>query len=258
MTRPLRSSSDVAGGFTRLERTILSALAAELRDTVHDLARQFAASRPGRRLNTGFGLFTTVDFQTPAPLAGPTGDFGSVHAMVGALPDPIAFTVRLQDGRLVGLMGESYGQDTRQIDFATAPFDQVFTIDASGRSIPVQSAPMTTLHATPPPFRSPSPPLRRPDVSGARQIARPTPPAIAPGPTPSPDAAPIDRLSLLIGVWTIIGVIAVLAVLLLDVPWPFALVAAVWVSAMLRKPKAVTALQRGLNDYQKARAAQQG
>lgn len=258
MTRPLRSSSDVAGGYTRLERTILSALAADLRDTLPDLARQIAASRPGHRRNTGFGLFTDLTVTSPVPLSGPSGDFGTVHAMVGPLRDPIAFTARLQDGRFIGLMGDSYGQDTRSIDFATVPFDQVFTVDASGRSTPVQIAPSASpLTASAPP-RSPSPPVRRPDLGAAFEVARPTSAsikaALAPDPTPASGAEPIDRVSLMIGAWTLIGVVAVLAVLLFDVPWPFALVAAFWLSAALRKPKTVSALQRGVETWKTARA----
>lgn len=115
----------------------MEALAHDLRGEVPDLAGQFEESRPSHRRNTGFGLFTEmiVDRTRPAPVSGPTGDLGTVHAMVGDLPDPIAFKARLRHGVLLGLHGESYGQDTRGIDFATIAFDQVFLVNDQGRSI---------------------------------------------------------------------------------------------------------------------------
>lgn len=143
--------------FTPLETAVLDGLAWELRDTAPDLAGQFAESLPGQRRNTGSGLFTEliVDRTRPAPLTTPTGRFGTVHAMVGDLPDPVAFQVELRGGRLLHLFGDAYGQDTRDIDFATVPFDQVFTIDAAGESIAFEPAalippsPLLNLHRYP-------------------------------------------------------------------------------------------------------------
>jgi hypothetical protein len=124
--------------FTRLERSVMAALAHDLRSQIPDLAAQFAASTPSVRRNTGFGLFSEmiVDRNHPAPASGPTGDLGTVHAMVGTLADPIAFKARVRNGVLLGLFGDSYGQDTRSIDFATVAFDQVFTVREDGQSIP--------------------------------------------------------------------------------------------------------------------------
>lgn len=115
----------------------MEALAYDLRGQVPDLAGQFEESRPSQRRNSGFGLFTEmiVDRNRPAPSSGPTGDLGTVHAMVGGLPDPIAFKARLRHGVLLGLHGDSYGQDTRAIDFATVPFDEIFLVDDNGESI---------------------------------------------------------------------------------------------------------------------------
>jgi hypothetical protein len=123
--------------FTPLESDILDALAWDLRDIAPDLAGQFAESLPGSRRNTGSGLFTEliVDRFRPPPMTTPTGRFGTVHAMVGDLPDPIAFQVELRAGRLLSLHGDAYGQDTRAIDFARVPFDQVFTLDDRGESV---------------------------------------------------------------------------------------------------------------------------
>lgn len=128
--------------FTPLETAVLDALAWELRDAAPDLAGQFAESLPGQRCNTGSGLYTEVivDRTRPAPLTTPSGRFGTVHAMVGDLPDPVAFQVELRAGRLLYLFGDAYGQDTRDIDFTTVPFDQVFTIDAAGQSVAFEPA----------------------------------------------------------------------------------------------------------------------
>jgi len=143
--------------FTPLETAVLDALAWEMRDIAPDLAGQFADSLPGQRRNTGSGLFTEliVDRTRPAPLTTPTGRFGTVHAMVGDLPDPVAFQAELRAGRLLYLFGDAYGQDTREIDFASVPFDQVFTIDAAGESVAFDPAalmppsPLLDLHRYP-------------------------------------------------------------------------------------------------------------
>jgi len=127
----------VSDRFTRLETAVLDALAWELCDDAPDLAGQFAESLAGQRRNNGSGLFTEliVDRTRPAPLNTLTGRFGTVHAMVGDLPDPIAFQVDLREGRLLALHGDAYAQDTRDIDFARVPFDQVFTLNGQGESI---------------------------------------------------------------------------------------------------------------------------
>lgn len=260
----------------------MEALAADLRDVAPDLAGQFQASRPRLRRNSGFGLFTEATSDPARPfLADATGDFGTVHAMVGDLPDPVAFTARLQSGRFVGLMGDSYGQDTRSIDFASVHFSQVFTVDPSGRSIPFQSAssppsepqvqrvsprPRPSVPTTQP--RQPQVRVTRPDdfkslvqaarqgsdalrvaVDDARRDARPVEASAQP---------PVDKVTLLIGAWTVIAVVAVLAVVLFRVSWIFALVAAFWVGAALRKPRALAALQRGIDGWNASRAAQRG
>lgn len=115
----------------------MDALAHDLRREVPDLAGQFGEALPGLRRNTAFGAYVEmiVDRNRPAPGHGPTGAFGSVHAMVGDLPDPVAFRVHLRQGRLLGLEADSYGHDTRHIDFQTAPFDEVFYLDDAGDSI---------------------------------------------------------------------------------------------------------------------------
>lgn len=150
--------------YAPLERAVMAALAHELRNEVPDLARQFIHSRPGQRRNSGLGLYTEMipDRGRPRPgrsagavTLGPSGNLGTVHAMVGSLRDPIAFQVRLSNGSLLGLFGDSYGQDTRGVDFATTPFDQVFMLDAQGQSVAFEPAPATPADASA--WRSPAP-----------------------------------------------------------------------------------------------------
>ena len=143
--------------FTPLESDVLDALAWDLRDLAPDLAGQFAESLPGQRRNTGSGLFTEliVDRTRPPPITTPTGRFGTVHAMVGDLADPVAFQVDLREGRLLALHGDAYGQDTRDVDFATVRFDQVFTVNDQGESVAFDPAalmppsPLLDLHSDP-------------------------------------------------------------------------------------------------------------
>ncbi|RYG12449.1 MAG: hypothetical protein EON96_13800, partial [Caulobacteraceae bacterium] len=121
---------------TPLESAVLDALAWELGDVAPDLAGQVEESLSGLRRNTGQGLYTELIVARGRPLpGGPTGRFGTTHAMVGDLPDPIGFQVELREGRLLALHGQSYGQDTRAIDFAAVPFEDVFTVDDQGESI---------------------------------------------------------------------------------------------------------------------------
>jgi len=164
---------------TPLESAVLDAMAWELRDLVPDLAGQVEDSLPGLRRNTGAGLYSEriVDRHRPPPKSPAqrqvTGLFGTVHAMVGDLPDPIGFQVELRQGRLLALHGQSYGQDTRAIDFATAPFEDVFTVDPEGESI-----------AYDPAGHMPESPLRRlqAEYDDPPQPVAPRPAAQAPEP----------------------------------------------------------------------------
>lgn len=143
---------------TPLERAVLDALAWELRDVAPDLAGQVEDSLPGLRRNTGAGLLTEliVDRRRPSSGAEATGLFGTTHAVIDGLSDPVAFQVELRQGRLIALHGFSYDQDTRAVDFATVPFEDVFLIDEAGESIlfdPARTLPDSPLLdlQTPPP-----------------------------------------------------------------------------------------------------------
>lgn len=250
--------------FTPLESDILDALAWDLRDIAPDLAGQFAESLPGSRRNTGSGLFTEliVDRSRPPPLTTPTGRFGTVHAMVGDLPDPIAFQVELREGRLLALHGDAYGQDTRAIDFARVPFDQVFTLDEHGESIAFDPAAMMppsplldlhqhTDHEPPLPVSRPAPmtvaevqTLQNEKLQGLIALfgkVVPASPEAAADESP-PDKA--DRTTVLIGLWVFLGAFAFLAVFLFDIPFVFALILVGVLGQALHKPKVLDALTR--------------
>lgn len=250
--------------FTPLESDILDALAWDLRDVAPDLAGQFAEALPGVRRNTGSGLFTEVIVHRarPAPLTTPTGRFGTVHAMVGDLPDPIAFQAEMVGGRLIALHGDAYGQDTRAIDFARVPYDQIFTLDQYGESVALDPATLMqpgpeldlNRHADHDPPGPAGPSLIHP---GELQQTRP------PGsqtlvdvlfgkvdPT-SRDAAAdegrpdkSDQTSVLIGLWVFIAALSFLAIALFDFSIFFAVFLAIIVGRMLHKPKILDALTR--------------
>jgi hypothetical protein len=244
--------------FTLLESDILDALAWDLRDVAPDLAGQFADSLPGARRNTGSGLFTEliVDRDRPPPLTEPTGRFGTVHAMVSDLPDPIAFQVELRHGRLLALHGDAYGQDTRAIDFARVPFDQVFTVDDQGDSIAfdparlMQPVPLHDLrrnpgHPGPPPDDAPVARNTAADdlvgiifgASGAGTVVR------ARDADDSPPAKS-DETSVLIAAWAAIAALTVLLVVIVRVPWMFALIIAFTIGRVVQKPTVLSALAR--------------
>ena len=240
--------------FTPLETAVLDALAWELSDIAPDLAGQFAESLPGQRRNTGSGLFTEVivDRTRPAPLTTPTGRFGTVHAMVGDLPDPIAFQVDLRAGRLLYLFGDAYGQDTRDIDFATVPFDQVFTIDAQGESVAFEPAalmppsPLLDLHTWADPAPTPAIELQLVNVGALQRVQDASPPDpmanLFPARTYAGDKQE-SLTSLLIGLWVVIGAVAIIAVLLFRLPLVLAVFGAVMLGRWVRKPAFLSAIQ---------------
>lgn len=273
--------------YTRLETAVMAALAHDLRKQIPDLAGQFEEARPGLRRNTAFGWYveTIVDRARPLPASGPSGHFGTVHAMLPGLSESVAFQVEVMNGRLLALHGDSYGQDTRAIDLAAVVPTEIFTIDADGRSVPYQPAtgyradsPLRVLQrntdpeSAPPPEPPPEPPRlvnvgplqRVQDVGRPPETARPEPrkPETrrpAPGPTslPAPDDnldALGDHASLLIGVWLAIGAVAILAVLLFDAPVFVSLFIAFFIGRAVKNPKALDLIARALREMK----AQQG
>jgi hypothetical protein len=252
--------------FTKLERDIMAALAWDLRHVSPDLAGQFEESLPGTRRNTGSGLFTETIVSSRRPLSAEreTGLFGTVHAMVGTLPDPIAFQVELRNGRLLALHGDAYGQDTRVLDFAHVPFEQVFTVDGAGRSIEFRPVdlmppdPQLDLHRqedTAPPMRVVTP-AASPPPQRQTPLADPVRAAVSiAGTSDLPN--PVDRVSVLVAAWAVIAVTAVLAILIFRVPIIFAAIIAFWIGNAVRQPRVLAAIQRGLAAWKAARTADQ-
>lgn len=259
--------------YTRLERAVMDALAHDLRAEIPDLAGQFEESRPSQRRNSGFGLFTEmiVDRTRPTPASGPTGDLGTVHVMVGSLPDPIAFKVRVRNGVLLGLLGDSYGQDTRTLDFATIAFDQVFTVDAQGRSIPFEPArqmppsPLLDLHRhndqVPASLPIEPPPLK--NVGALQRVqevdtpSRHIPAAIfdeASYAGAAPDIRiPTDQTSLLIGLWVLIGVVALLLVIVFRLPVAFAVFFAIFAGRAVKQQAVLDTVRKMLDNWRSSR-----
>jgi hypothetical protein len=258
--------------YTRLEQAVMDALAHDLRAEVPDLGGQFEESRPSQRRNSGFGLFTEmiVDRGRPAAATGPTGDLGTVHAMVGNLPDPIAFKARLRHGVLLGLLGDSYGQDTRAIDFATARFDQVFTVNAKGQSIPFEPArlmppsPLLDLHRhNDAPAAHPVEPPPLVNVGALQRVQEiDTPPrhtpttilseVLTPG-SASESRVPTDQMSLVIGLWALIGVVALALVFLFRLPFAAAVVFAVLAGRAVKQPAILSAIRKIVDNWQTSR-----
>lgn len=239
--------------FTRLEREVMAALAHDLRHIAPDLAGQFEESLPGTRRNTGSGLFSEIIVSSRRPLSAEraTGLFGTVHAMVGDLPDPIAFQAELREGRLLALHGDAYGQDTRAIDFEHVPLDQVFTVNDQGESIAfdpaalIRPGPLPALHQDDDPDPEPAlePRLVNRGPLERLQDDRPQPLVKDVAPEASqPDADREATKSLLIGIWVAAAVVALLAVVFARVSVVLVLIGAFWLGALLRKPAVKRAL----------------
>lgn len=256
--------------FTPLETVVLAALAWELDDVAPDLAGQFEESLPGSRKNTGAGLFTEmiVDHRRPPSPERATGRFGSVHVMVGDLPDPVAFQVELRDGRLLGLRGDAYGQDTKAIDFRTVPFDCVFTIDERGRSIEFEPkramAPDPVLDLR---DRVPSiPPSVAPALInvGALQRVQDPPPTLSTLGQPDEGqalAAPIDAtddMTLRIGAFAAIAAASLILWLAFGLSFVFVLILAFVAMRFVSTRKGLAAVRQGIAAWQTARATRTG
>lgn len=206
---------------------MLEALAWDLRDVVPDLAGQVEESWPGQRRNTGFGYFAEliVDRNRPSPGLKVHGRFGTVHAMIGDLPEPVAFQVELREGRLLALHADSYGQDTRAVDFATTPFDEVFTVDDAGESVlfdprgVMPESPLLDLQTYAVPVPEAPPPVPRESPLRVMQRSDERPDAIAGAAPPGfnlktaldgPPASPKARLI----VWLTAGALFILGLYL--------------------------------------------
>jgi hypothetical protein len=240
--------------FTRLEREVMAAMAHDLRHIAPDLAGQFEESLPGTRRNTGSGLFSEIIVNSRRPLSAEraTGLFGTVHAMVDELPDPIALQVELREGRLLALHGDAYGQDTRGIDFERVPFDQVFTVNDRGESVAfdphalMRPSPLLALHEHDdhdPPQADP----RLVNLGPLQRLQDDRPPDLARDYASEEIADETDREainSLLIGIWGLAAVVALLVVVFARASFFLVVIGAFWLGALLRKPLVKAALAR--------------
>ncbi len=254
MAPPARGR-DVSTRFTKLERDVMAAMAHDLRHIAPDLAGQFEESLPGTRRNTGSGLFSEVIVSSRRPLSAEraTGRFGTVHAMVGDLPDPVAFQVELREGRLLALHGDAYGQDTRTVDFERVSFDQVFTVNDQGESIAFDPAvlmrpsPLHALHDHDDHDLDEPEQPRLVNRGPLQRLQDDQPPALVRSVSPEDPPSDADgeaTRSLLIGIWVVAAVVAFLAVVLFRASVFLVLIAGFWLSALLRRPMVRRTLAR--------------
>ena len=270
--------------FTRLESAVMAALAQELRGTIPDLAAQFASAKSGLRRNMAFGAYTGLTPGKTTPATTADGRLGTVHVMIDGLADAVAFQVLMRHGTVAALQADSYGQDTRAINFDTVGFEQVFTLDAQGRSIPFEAAttplpaPTRVLPSAPRPAQQAEPPRQAPQTRPASQpqIHKPqptppqrdhaftfgpngavsTPPPIAPEArfgsslTDMPDVAGKDDKTLLAGLWVVIAVVAFLLVTIFQISWVFVLVPGIWIAQAIRRPAILSAIRKSLAAWQ--------
>ena len=171
-----------------------------------------------------------------------TGLFGTVHVMVGDLPDPIGFQIEMRQGRLTALHGQSYGQDTRAIDFSSTPFGEVFTVDARGQSVLYRPA-----WRAPDPVARPAPQAQtpaKPPVSAA-QPADPAPAsAAAPNLTEilasasNPTASRAGKLALVyLAAYALAVLFVLFAQFVLHLGWVFAAIVAAWAIRYIHSAK---------------------
>lgn len=235
---------------TPLESAVMDAMVWQMGDSVPDLAAQAASSSPGLRRNTGAGLYSRMIVDANRATRNPdaTGLFGTVHVMVGDLPDPIGFQIELRQGRLTALHGQSYGQDTRAIDFSTTAFGEVFTVDEAGRSVlfrparrapdPIPPRPKPAARPAPAPAAQAAPkaqPKPAPQSAPKTSDHAPPPAAASPGLAEiiaglsNPTASRGGKLVLVyLCAYALAAVFILFAHLVLHVGWIFGLVLAGW------------------------------
>ena len=236
---------------TPLESAVMDAMIWQMGDSVPDLRAQVAASSPGLRRNTGAGLYSQIVVDADRAIANPdaTGLFGTVHAMVAGLPDPVGFQIELRQGRLTALHGQSYGQDTCAIDFSTTAFEEVFTVDEAGRSIlfrparrapdPIPPRPKPAAQAAPKAQSRPAPqPTSKPSDHALPSAAASPGLAEIIGGLSNPTASRGGQLALVyLGAYALAAVFILFAHLVLHVGWIFGLVLAGWALRYLHGKK---------------------
>ncbi len=245
--------------FTRLEQAVLDALSWELSSIAPDLTGQLRESRPTARLDSGSGFLTEVLVSTdrPWPQQTTNGDFGTVHCLIDGLRDAVAFQARLRGGRLVALVADAYGQDTRRIDWSTVRFEQVFTLGARGESILFDPGPSWTAQrhtaqprrageTRPQPRREPKPQQQNRPSPVSSTAAQPS----ARTSTTVPADIPIDEpnkeqlTSNAIGVWVACIAGAFILAWVTGLPMIFSVIAGFMLARQLTKPDQLRAIAR--------------
>ncbi|GAA0193233.1 hypothetical protein QOZ96_000366 [Brevundimonas nasdae] len=228
---------------TPLESAVLDAMVWQMGDSVPDLAAQIASGSVGLRRNTGAGLYAQFNADPNRRTDNPdaTGLFGTVHVMVGDLPDPVGFQIELRQGRLTALHGQSYSQDTRGLDFATFPFGDVFIVDEQGRSVLYHPARRAPEPAVAKPKRQTQPaaqpqPRSRPQDQAHAVASEPaphtaTPPGFAEmlAGLSDPSTSAAGRLALVyLGAYALALIFVLFVRATLHTGWIFAIIVAFW------------------------------
>jgi len=248
--------------FSRLERAALQSLAWELGPDLPQLEGLADEATPDRlyRGPSSFVRRTGMAGVRAGRGRGPSGVFGSVHAMVSGLADPIAFQLQLRRGRLVALIADAYGQDISGLDLETARADQLFYLDDRGRSHPIDARL----------FRQKDRSLAKADQVDVRPGKSPAPaspspatfqrPAVAPVQPPPMTAVPssaeqaiatgIDKTTLKIGIWAGLIALAVVIGFLSEGSFIFPAIIAFWIARLLTQPKSLDRIHQALASRQ--------
>lgn len=247
---------------TPLETAALDALADELRDSLPDLPGQIAESRVGVRRNTGQGFFTEVIVNRARPLPDIpfTGRLGTIHGDVPGLIEPMAFQVEVVAGRLIALHGTTYDEPTGSIDFPTARVTGLFRIDERGNSVawdPVATlgeSPLLALQKSDEPYD----PRYSPPPLSVRYDGRPSEPKAE----PAPELTTVQeaRVSLLIGLWTVIVLTLIVAIVAFRMPIITAAIIGIGLGRLIHQPRVLDFLQKAFDQarvlFDAARARQ--
>ncbi|MBN8552261.1 MAG: hypothetical protein J0L52_05145 [Caulobacterales bacterium] len=230
--------------FSPLERAAMRALSWELAPDFPELEGLADEARPGRWFQglSGFVRRTAMASLRPGRTRGQSGVFGSVHAVLDGVAEPVSFQLQLRRGRLVALIADAYGQDVSHIDFATVRFDQLFYLDAEGRSRPldarlVRKAPTSTAGL---PGRGVVIQTVPPPVAVQRRTAVPVQSGVILPPTRTEQALEnageaAAKGLLKLAIWVVVLSVAFLAWTLLRVPVVLAFIAAFWIGRAMTK-----------------------
>lgn len=224
--------------FSPLERAAMRALSWELAPDFPELEGLADEAQPGRWFQglSGFVRRTAMASLRPGRTRGQSGVFGSVHAVLDGLAEPVSFQLQLRRGRLVALIADAYGQDVSHIDFQIVRFDQLFYLDAEGRSRPldarlVRKAPASTaglpgqgvvIQTVPPPV-----PVQRPTAVPVQSGVILPPTRAEQALENAGEAAGKGLVKL--AIWVVVLSVAFLAWTLLRVPVVLAFIAAFWI-----------------------------